>query len=91
MKIVLMTSLMLMMTQAWGKDIKINVNGMVCSMCAQGITKHLKKSEAIKEVHVDLDKKIVSVKTEGELDVSDEVLTKHIQEAGYNVASIERK
>ena len=73
------------------KDITIKVNGMVCSMCAQGITKNLKRNDSIKDVHVDLDKKIVKVTTEGDKDVLDQELTKHISEAGYNVAGIERK
>ena len=65
--------------------------GMVCSMCAQGIEKKFRKLEEVKSIKVDLTSKIVSIETNEPQDLSDDKITKIITEAGYNVASIERK
>lgn len=75
----------------WAGEINVKVNGMVCSMCAQGIQKKFKSEEAVKKLNVDLDKKVVQIITEEGKDLSDETITKLIKEAGYNVAGIERK
>jgi hypothetical protein len=40
-------------------DVKVSVNGMVCGFCAQGITKKLNKTEAVEDVKVDLENKLV--------------------------------
>ena len=72
-------------------EIQVKVNGMVCSLCAQGIQKKFKAYSEVKAVDVNLDNKIVKIETQEGKDLSDEVLTKIIKEAGYNVAKIERK
>jgi mercuric ion binding protein len=77
----------LMSLPAFAGEITVKVKGMVCSMCAQGIEKKF-KAAGMEKVHVNLDEKIVHL--EGE-NLSDEVITKLITEAGYNVADIERK
>lgn len=82
---------LLMSGTVFAKDITIKVNGMVCSLCAQGIEKKFKDVPEVASIKVDLDSKIVSVETKGDLDVSDDRITKIITGAGYNVASIERK
>ena len=64
---------------------------MVCSMCAQGIEKKFKNESSVKNLKVDLDEKLVTIHTHEGKDVSDEVITKLITEAGYNVAEISRK
>ena len=68
-------------------EITVNVKGMVCSMCAQGITKKF-KAAGMEEVHVNLDERVVHLKGK---DMPDSEITKLITEAGYNVASITRK
>lgn len=91
MKKVLALSLCLLSPTLFAKEINIKVNGMVCSMCAQGIQKKFSKLPEVKEIKVDLDNKIVAINTKGDLDISNERLTEIILEAGYNVAKIERK
>ncbi|MCM2348729.1 MAG: heavy-metal-associated domain-containing protein [Bacteriovoracaceae bacterium] len=76
---------------AMAKDITIKVNGMVCSLCAQGIEKKFKDVSEVSSIKVDLDNKVVFLTTKGDLDINDESITKIITGAGYNVASIERK
>lgn len=68
-------------------EITVNVKGMVCSLCAQGITKKF-KSAGMEEVKVNLDEKVVTLNGK---DMSDEEITKLITEAGYHVAKISRK
>jgi mercuric ion binding protein len=73
------------------EEIKVEVKGMVCSMCAQGIQKKFKSVNGIESLDVNLDHKLVTIKTrDGEV-VSDSVIKKMITEAGYNVGNIERK
>ena len=76
---------------AVASDISVNVSGMVCSMCAQGIQKKLTPETSIREVRVNMDEKVVKIQTHEGKDISDETIKKLIQEAGNNVASIERK
>ncbi len=65
----------------------VNVKGMVCSMCAQGIEKKF-KAAGMEKVHVNLDEKVVHLSGK---DLSDDEIKKIITEAGYNVGGIERK
>ncbi len=72
---------------AFAAETTVNVKGMVCSMCAQGLEK--KFSEAgVDKIHVDLDKKLVHL--EGK-DLSDEEIRKIITWAGYEAGDISRK
>ncbi len=68
-------------------EISVNVKGMVCSMCAQGIEKKF-KAACMEKIHVDMDKKVVHITGK---DISDEEIKKIITEAGYNVSAISRK
>jgi mercuric ion binding protein len=87
----ILIALMLISGSAMAKDITVKVNGMVCSMCAQGIEKKFSEVREITKIKVDLDNKVVFLTTKENLDVDDERITKIITEAGYNVAGIERK
>lgn len=49
------------------------------------------KLPEVKVIKVDLDSKVVSVTTKDDSDVADSKIKELITEAGYNVASIERK
>ena len=83
--------LIMMSTASFAGEINVKVNGMVCSMCAQGIQKKFKTLPEVKSLEVDLDKKFVSIISQDNATLSDETITKLIKEAGYNVESIERK
>ncbi len=76
---------------AFAGEINVKVSGMVCSMCAQGIKKKFSKIEFVKDINVNLDNKIVIIKTEEGREISDQQINDVIKEAGYNVANIERK
>lgn len=91
MKYILMTLLFVSSSFVFAETVKVEVNGMVCSMCAQGIEKKFKKIDAVEGIKVDLDNKVVEIQIKEKKALSDEVITKHIQDAGYNVGSIKRQ
>lgn len=72
-------------------EVKVNVNGMVCGFCAQGITKKLNNTGAVENVNVDLENKVVTFKTISGKDMGDKEITDLITGAGYAVVNIERK
>jgi periplasmic mercuric ion binding protein len=76
---------------AFAVDLTVKVSGMVCTMCAQGIQKKFSSIPEVEKLNVDMDEKVVHIKMKEGKDLSDEVIKKLITEAGYNVASIERK
>ena len=78
-------------TNAFATEITVKVKGMVCSMCAQGLKKKFTALPEVKSIDVSLDTKTVNVTTKENLDIANDKITKLITEAGYNVASIERK
>lgn len=87
-----LTGVLLMSSvSSFAGEIMVKVNGMVCSMCAQGIQKKFKSIPEVKSLEVDLDKKFVKIITQDNATVSDEVITNVIKEAGYHVERIERK
>lgn len=79
-----------MQSVALADSVQVNVNGMVCGFCAQGITKKLNNTQAVEKVNVDLEKKIVSFETIEGKQFDDEAIKKLITDAGYTVVKIER-
>ncbi len=71
------------------ETIQVGVNGMVCSMCAQGIKKKFGAEKAVRKIDVDLDRKVVTLETEGKLE--DAAIRARIEEAGYAVTRIDRQ
>ena len=99
MKKTLLLALLTLSFTTFAKEIKVNVKGMICSMCSQGVQKKLSKipgvlNSAFHMGKTEGDKKIlpsVTITTEGDKDLDDAFISNLINEAGYNVASIERK
>jgi len=91
MKKMFILSFLFLSSTVFAKDIAVTVNGMVCSLCAQGIQKKFKSMDEVKEIKVDLDKKIVLISTKDDKDINDSTIKEIITEAGYNVSNIERK
>jgi periplasmic mercuric ion binding protein len=86
----LVSSLALFAAQsALADSIHIDVKGMVCSFCAQGITKKFQAEPAVASVNVNLEKHFVHLETKSAL--SDERIRQVITDAGYTISSIERK
>jgi copper chaperone CopZ len=75
---------------AYADRISIAVKGMVCSFCAQGIKKTFGRKDAVEDVAVDLEKKIVTITTREGESLSDSEIRESIVDSGYEVLTIER-
>lgn len=73
-----------------GKEVKIDVNGMVCAFCAQGITKKFKAEPAVEVVDVNLGEKRVKLVLKDNQDIDDSRIRENLTDSGYNVTKIER-
>ena len=89
MKKILLIILLILHSLAMAQTQKIEVMGMVCAFCAQGIEKSLKSLNQVNDVYVNLDNYFVVVDSKGENGVEDEVLTNIIVDAGYTVKGIQ--
>ena len=70
--------------------IEMNVNGLVCAFCAQGIEKQLRKFPATADVVVSLEHKLVALTLKGGQDIPDADLRRALTNAGYSVTAINR-
>ena len=72
-----------LMAKPLSKEVHINVKGMVCAFCVNGLTKTFKKQPEVENVHVSLEKKSVHLEIkEGQVMDSDKIINL-IKEAGY--------
>ena len=71
--------------------IEMDVNGLVCAFCAQGIEKKLRAFPATTDVVVSLEKKLVALSIKAGADIGDEELRKALTDAGYAVKAIRRE
>ena len=70
-------------------SMKVTVNGMVCSFCAQGIEKSLLKLDETKAVMVDLKNKVVVVEAKDGKTLNEKLIKEEIVDSGYDVVSVE--
>ena len=79
--------LTLVTTSVFATTQKIEVNGMVCAFCAQGIEKSLSKIETTKDVYVNLDEGFVILESTND-GVSEDKIKNIIVDSGYDVTKI---
>lgn len=72
------------------QTIEMDVNGLVCGFCAQGIEKTLKDLPATAGVFVSLEHHLVAVKLKDGTNIDDEALRKALRDSGYTVVGIRR-
>ena len=70
-------------------SMKVTVNGMVCSFCAQGIEKSILKMDETKAVFVDLKNKVVVVEAKEGKTLNEKLISQEIKDSGYDVVKIE--
>lgn len=87
---ILILLLLLGSASARATTIEMNVNGLVCAFCAQGIEKQLRKFPATADVVVSLEQKLVAVSLRDGQDIPDAELRRALTNAGYTVKAIER-
>ena len=89
-RVLLFTLLLGVSSLASAKTIEMDVNGLVCAFCAQGIEKSLKGFPATEAVFVSLEHRIVAVQLKNGTDIDDAKLRKAITDAGYTIVAIRR-
>jgi copper chaperone CopZ len=89
-ELLLALALFVMPAFAQAKPITVQVKGMVCAFCAQGIEKKFKALPEVSKVSVSLETKLVSLDTKEGKDIPDDQIKKIINDAGYDVVRIER-
>lgn len=77
------------LSQASMASMKVTVNGMVCSFCAQGIEKSLLKLDDTKAVLVDLKNKVVVVEAKEGKTLNEKTIRQEIIDSGYDVTHVE--
>jgi copper chaperone CopZ len=87
---ILIFLLLLGSASARAATIEMNVNGLVCAFCAQGIEKQLRRFPATADVVVSLEQKLVAVSLKDGQDIPDAELRRALTNAGYTVKAIER-
>ena len=87
---VLSSLLLLASASVQAATIEMNVNGLVCGFCAQGIAKQLRKFPATADVIVSLEHKLVAVALKDGQDIPDTELRRALTNAGYSVKAIQR-
>ena len=75
---------------AQAKTIKMEVNGLVCAFCAQGIEKKLRTMAPTQDVYVSLEKRLVAVDLKPGQDIPDASLKDSLKDSGYDVVAIQR-
>ena len=72
------------------KTIELEVNGLVCAFCAQGIEKSMKQFPATEDVFVSLEQRLVAIALKDGQDISDADITAAIKDAGYTTVNVTR-
>ena len=90
MKVAVIAVLAGMVSPSWAETVRMEVNGMVCAFCAQGIEKRLRSMSATDDVFVSLQKHVVAVGLKPGQDIPDDTLKGSLKEAGYDVTAIQR-
>lgn len=70
--------------------IRVSVKGMVCGFCAQGIEKKFSAESAIKEIDVNFESQLVTLKLKVGQDLKDEKIIELVRDAGFTPVKIER-
>jgi copper chaperone CopZ len=89
-KFALVIAFLLMPIFAQAKTIEMEVNGLVCAFCAQGIEKTMRSFPATEDVVVSLENKLVAISLKSGQDIGDAQLKKAITDAGYTMVGIKR-
>jgi periplasmic mercuric ion binding protein len=69
--------------------VKLQVNGMVCAFCAQGIEKRLTKMPETGEIYINLAQKVVAVQPKAGQTIDVNKVKAEVTEAGYEVVKME--
>jgi mercuric ion binding protein len=75
---------------AAGDSLRLKVDGMVCSLCAYGMERRLKKLHEVEQVKVELDSGLVVVVLEPGATLCDSTLSQEVGKAGFALRGVAR-
>lgn len=73
-----------------GDSLRLQVDGMVCSLCAYGVERRLGRLEPVEQVKVNLDSGLVVVVLKPGSTVSDSTLAEEVRKAGFALRDVAR-
>tara|TARA_B100000787_G_C16193647_1_gene299186 strand:+ start:787 stop:1104 length:318 start_codon:yes stop_codon:yes gene_type:complete len=85
----LITVMVLFSLNSYAVTQKIEVLGMVCAFCAQGLEKSFKSEENVKDVFVSLENYFVLIESKDGKELDESLIKTIITEAGYDINKIE--
>ena len=74
-----------------GGTVSVDVKGLVCDFCARALEKVFGAQEEVESIGVDLDTKVITIHFNEGLSLDDEIISKLIEDSGYNVERIIRE
>ena len=89
MKKVILIAMVLFSLNSYALTQKIEVLGMVCAFCAQGIEKSFGSDENVKDVFVSLENYFVAIESKDGKSIDEKLIKTIITDAGYDVQKIE--
>ena len=89
MKKVMLIVMVLFSLNSYAITQKIEVLGMVCAFCAQGIEKSFGSDENVKDVFVSLENYFVAIESKDGKSIDEKLIRTIITDAGYDVQKIE--
>ncbi len=69
----------------------VTVNGLVCDFCARALDKVFTKQEAVEDIDVNLDTKLITIDFKPEQSLEEEKIKELITDSGYDVVDVEFK
>lgn len=70
--------------------IEVTILGMVCPFCSYGVQQKMKRLEGIVDLDIDLNEGLATVTMADGKDLSNELLIRTVEDAGFEVAMISR-
>ena len=89
MKKVMLIVMVLFSLNSYALTQKIEVLGMVCAFCAQGIEKSFGSDENVKDVFVNLENYFIAIESKDGKSIDEKLIRTIITDAGYDVQKIE--
>ena len=71
-----------------GGSVYADVNGLVCDFCARALEKVFSKQEAVSDINVNLDTKVITINFKDGQTLEDDKIKELINDSGYDVKAI---
>ena len=70
--------------------VKVDIYGLVCDFCARALEKVFGKEDAVADIEVDLNSKVVTIHLKDGMQLDNSIIEKNIIDSGYSVEEIRR-